>query len=202
MTEPRNLPQAGALSIRRFAGLVFDTVDRVYKGTGALRTTEEHAVRAEVVGSQGAGPVSANGFSYWSDTQRCRDARPPVKALVRRSIVTGDDAGQRVELRAWCAKDRNSCRYDRPTHRLLAYVVGRTWYDSDDGFDPAYCARYCLSPSRCTGSRLFCPTPFKGSGIRYLMRQSGWCCNVQDERTGRTWHTVDYVKLSGWRLSL
>ncbi len=49
-----------------FVGLMFDTAESVYKGTGALRTTQEHPVQAEVVNCQRVGPVSANGLGYWS----------------------------------------------------------------------------------------------------------------------------------------
>lgn len=108
------------------AGLMFDTVGSVYKGTGALRTTEENVVQAEVLDCQQVGPLSANGLGYWSECRISirRDEGPPVKALVRRSIVTVDDVGQRITLRVWCAKDRDACRYGRPSHRVWAYAVG------------------------------------------------------------------------------
>ncbi len=43
---------------------------------------------------------------------------------MRRSIVTSDDVGQHIELRASCAKDGDDCRYGRPSHRAWAYAVG------------------------------------------------------------------------------
>jgi hypothetical protein len=85
--------------------LLFSAVDSFYAGaTGVRRPPPERAAVGEVGACRRVGPMSDHGLGFWWECQvhiRVEDGRE-VQTVLRRSIVSPDDAGRPVELAEAC----------------------------------------------------------------------------------------------------
>jgi Family of unknown function (DUF6346) len=107
--------------------LLFSTVDSFYAGaTGVRRPPPERAAVGEVGACRRVGPMSDHGLGFWWECQvhiRVEDGRE-VQTVLRRSIVSPDDAGRPVELVEACYGAGNTdCAYGRPVGRGWGFAV-------------------------------------------------------------------------------